>query len=86
MPIISTNLFIKDSVYKELCALAEEMNVSQDELLVIAIQKYIERRKNQKLLHSINNAYAHGLDASEEVMLDEMRRHQQQLFEQEYLQ
>ncbi|BDA74447.1 hypothetical protein CAL7716_086130 [Calothrix sp. PCC 7716] len=76
----------KDSVYDEVCALAEEMNIFQDELLVIAIEKYIQRRKNQKLLHSINNAYADGLDASEEVMLDQMRRHQQQLFEQEYLQ
>lgn len=77
---------MKDSVYNELCALAEEMNVSQDELLVIAIEKYIQRHKNQKLLYSINNAYTDGLDASEKVMLDQMRRHQQQLFEQEYLQ
>lgn len=85
MPIISTNIFIKDSVYDEVCALAEEMNASQDELFVIAIEKYIQHRKNQKLLYSINNAYADGLDASEKVMLDKMRRHQQQLFEQEYL-
>lgn len=77
---------MKESVYNELCALAEEMNVSQDELLVIAIEKYIQGHKNQKLLCSINNAYADGLDASEKVMLDQMRRHQQQLFEQEYLQ
>ncbi|OKH52556.1 hypothetical protein NIES2101_14060 [Calothrix sp. HK-06] len=74
MPIISTNIFIKDSVYDQVCALAEKMNLSQDELLVIAIEKYIQRRKNQKLLHSINNAYADGLDASEEVILDKMRR------------
>lgn len=75
MPIISTNIFIQDSVYDELCALAEEMNVSQDELFAIAIEKYIQCDKNQKLLHSINNAYADGLNASEKVMLDQMRRH-----------
>ncbi|RUT04433.1 hypothetical protein DSM106972_046610 [Dulcicalothrix desertica PCC 7102] len=59
--------------------------LSQDGLLLIAIEKYIQRRKNQKLLHSINNAYADGLDASEKTMLNQIRRHQQQLFEQEYL-
>lgn len=80
---ISTNIEIQDSVYNDVCAVAEEMSLSQDELLVIAIEDYLQRRKNHQLLQSINDAYADGLDASEKVMLEQMRRHQQKLFEQE---
>lgn len=79
---ISTNIEIQDSLYNDVCAVAEEMSLSQDELLVIAIEDYLQRRKNHQLLQSINDAYVEGLDASEEVMLEQMRRHQQKLFEQ----
>ncbi len=81
MPTINTNIFIKDSLYNEIYTLTEEMSISQEELFVIAIENYLQRRKNQNLLHSINDAYADGLDASEEVMLEQIRRHQQQLFD-----
>lgn len=84
MATIKTDILIQDSLYEEASALANEMQISQNELFSLAIEDYLRRYRNQKLLQSINEAYADGLDPSEQAMLEGMRRHQRQLAQEEW--
>jgi hypothetical protein len=70
---------IQDLLYEQASVLAAQMKISPNELFSLAIEDYIRRSRNQTLLQSINEAYADGLDDSEQAMLEGMRRHQRQL-------
>ncbi|MBD2180991.1 hypothetical protein H6S82_22155 [Planktothrix sp. FACHB-1355] len=84
MATIKTDILIQDSLYKEADALANEMQISQNDLFALAIEDYLRRYRARKLLQSINEAYADDLDLSEQAMLEGMRRHQRQLAEEEW--
>jgi hypothetical protein len=72
MAKINADILIQDSLYEQ---------ISQSELFTIAIEDYVQRDRNRKLLQSINEAYEDGLDGSESEMLEGMRRHQRSLIE-----
>ena len=76
-------ILIPESLYEQASNLAQEMQISPSDLFSIAIQDYLHRHHSQKLLQSINDAYADGLDENEQVILEGMRRHQRQLAEDE---
>jgi len=85
MATIETAILIQDSLYEQATALANEMQISQSELFVLALEEYLQRNRNRRnLLQSINEAYADDLDPSEQAMLERMRRHQRQLLEKEW--
>jgi metal-responsive CopG/Arc/MetJ family transcriptional regulator len=89
MAKINADILIQDSLYEQISALVEEMQISQSELFTIAIEDYVQRdrlrrvahHRNHKLLQSINEAYEDGLDGSESGILEGMRRHQRHLIE-----
>jgi antitoxin component of RelBE/YafQ-DinJ toxin-antitoxin module len=70
---------IQDLLYEQASVLAAQMQISPNELFSLALEDYIRRNRNQNLLQRINEAYADGLDDSEQAMLEGMRRHQRQL-------
>ena len=70
---------IQDLLYEQASVLAAQMQISPNELVSLALEDYIRRNRNQNLLQHINEAYADGLDDSEQAMLERMRRHQRQL-------
>ena len=67
---------IPDFLYEQASNLAQEMQISLSDLFSLAIEDYLHRHRSQKLLQSINDAYADGLDENEQAMLEGMRRHQ----------
>lgn len=79
MTTIQTSFPIQDTLYQQAAVLANELQISQSELFAIAVESYLRRHRNRKLQQSLNEAYADGLDPSEEAMLEGMRRHQQHL-------
>ena len=84
MVTIKSDILLQDSLYEEASSLANEMQISQSELFALAIEDYLHRYRNQKLLQSINEAYEDDLDPSEQAMLEGMCRHQRQLVEEEW--
>lgn len=74
---------IPDSLYEQASNLAQEMQVSPSDLFSLALKDYLHRHHSQKLLQSTDDAYADGLDESEQAILEGMRRHQRQLVENE---
>lgn len=81
--IMIQEISIPDSLYEQASTLAQEMQISPSDLVSLAIKEYLQRHHSQKLLYSINEAYADGLDDGEQAMLEGMRRHQRQLLENE---
>jgi predicted transcriptional regulator len=81
--IMIQEISIPDSLYEQASNLAQEMHISPSNLFSLALEEYLHRHYNQTLLQSINDAYADGLDDSEQAMLEGMRRHQRQLVENE---
>ncbi|MEC4884490.1 MAG: hypothetical protein SAL70_24710 [Scytonema sp. PMC 1070.18] len=74
---------IPDSLYEQASNLAQEMQISPSDLLSLALEDYLRRYHSQKLLQSINDAYADGLDENELSTLEGMRRYQRHLVENE---
>jgi metal-responsive CopG/Arc/MetJ family transcriptional regulator len=79
MATVKTAISIQDSLYLQAEDLANDMKISRSKLFALAIEEYLKQHRNQKLLQSINEAYDDGLDRSEELMLEGMRRHQRYL-------
>lgn len=84
MANIKTDISLPDSLYNQVSILANEMQIPENQLFILAMEDYLRRHHQQELLKSINEAYADGLDPSEEAMLEGMRQHQRQLAETEW--
>jgi hypothetical protein len=74
---------ITNILYEKASSLAEEMQMSQSDLFSLALEEYLNRHHNQKMLQSINDAYADGLDEKEQTILNGMQQHQRKLVENE---
>ena len=48
------------------------------------MEEFLRRKKHHQLVESVNEAYADGLDESEQIMLEAMRHHQGQFKEKEW--
>jgi metal-responsive CopG/Arc/MetJ family transcriptional regulator len=68
-----TAISIERSLFEEIDALAEEMEVSRSYLFTIAAREFIQRRKSQKLLDAINAAYRDSPDHVEEKLREQMK-------------
>jgi metal-responsive CopG/Arc/MetJ family transcriptional regulator len=81
---IKTAISIQERLFEQADALAREMNISRSRLFALALQEFIQRYQNQKLLDEINSAYKGELDPGEAIRLHSMRRRQRYLVEGEW--
>lgn len=65
MLAVKTAISIQKPLFKEAEIIAQSMNISRSRLFVIALQDYIDRKKNRELLAQINSAYSDEPDDSE---------------------
>jgi metal-responsive CopG/Arc/MetJ family transcriptional regulator len=77
---MKTAISLEESLFEKVDALAQTMQISRSRLFAIAVEEYIERHQNQKLLEAINAAFE-PLDTAEQEMLDKIRPYHQQLVE-----
>lgn len=77
MATVKTAISLQQSLFDQVEALAREMQTSRSRLFVLAMQEFIERYQNQKLLQEINAAYK-DMDTPEPAEQDLLRsmRHQ----------
>jgi len=64
--------------------MAREMEISRSRLFVLAVEEFIERRRNQKLLQEINAAYDDMPDPAEQDVRRRMRHRHRELVEGEW--
>lgn len=79
-----TAISLNESLFAQADAIAQEMKISRSELFSIAVEEFIERRQNQKLLETLNEIYKDGPDPSEQQVLREVKPKYRQMFEDEW--
>ncbi|MBC8018847.1 MAG: hypothetical protein H7X83_10060 [Verrucomicrobia bacterium] len=84
MLAIKTAISIEKNLFDQAEEIAKTMKVSRSKLFVIALQDFIEHRKNKDLLAQINAAYADEPDASEQALRRKTRRQHRRIVEGEW--
>jgi metal-responsive CopG/Arc/MetJ family transcriptional regulator len=84
MATIKTAISLQESLFEQVEALADELNVSRSRLLALALEDFIRRYQNQKLLDQINQAYDDAPDSTEQARLRQMRRQHRRVVEGEW--
>ena len=74
MQAVKTAISIEKSLFDQAEEIASTMNVSRSRLFVIALQDFIDHRKNKELLTQINEAYVDEPDATEQTLRSKSRR------------
>jgi metal-responsive CopG/Arc/MetJ family transcriptional regulator len=84
MQNVKTAISMQKALFEQAEELAHTMKVSRSRLFVLALQEYIERRKNRELLTRINAAYEEPDDATEKKLRRAARRRHRRLVEGEW--
>lgn len=84
MAHIKTAISIEKPLFEEVEALAKEMDVSRSYLFTLAARDFIEHRKSQKLLDSINAAYDDLPDTEEEKLRAQMKSKHRRLVKKQW--
>jgi len=58
-----------------------KMQVSRSRLFVLAIEEFIRRHENRRLLQALNDAYDDVTDSDEQALRDKMHQWHRQLVE-----
>ncbi len=83
MSNVKTAISINTPLFKEANDLATEMEISRSHLFSLAVQEFIQRYKNRKILEAINAAYNDLPDSQEEILLKQMHsQHSKQVKDQ----
>ena len=81
MSNVKTAISLQKSLFDQLETLARQMKLSRSRLLALALEEFIRRRENQKLLDQINEAYEDAPDNKEKTYIVKMRRLHRELVE-----
>ncbi len=69
MRTMKTAISIREPLFQEAEVLAREMKLSRSRLFALALDEFIQKRRNLRLLERINQACAEGPDAAERESL-----------------
>jgi metal-responsive CopG/Arc/MetJ family transcriptional regulator len=84
MANVKTAISIQQSLFEQAEALARELHISRSRLFALAVEDFMQRYENQRLLERINDAYADTTTPDEQALLRRMRRQQRQMVEGEW--
>jgi len=84
MLAVKTAISIEKNLFDQADKIARTMKVSRSKLFVIALQDFIEHRKNRELLAQINAAYDDNPDVSEQTLRNKARLQHQHIVEGEW--
>lgn len=83
MEIVKTHFHLSKSLLDQVEAVAREMKISRSRLVTMALEDFLRRYQNRRLLEQINQAYEDGPDPEDQELLSHMRRVQRELLEDE---
>jgi len=81
MESVKTAVSIRKSLFEEVESLARKMKVPRSRLFTLALEDYIRRQENRKLLMQIDAAYTEERDPSEETLRRRYRRQHRRMVE-----
>ncbi|MEW6093886.1 MAG: hypothetical protein AB1531_07980 [Chloroflexota bacterium] len=84
MAIVKTAISIQRSLFEQAEALAKEMGLSRSAIFGLALEEFIQRRQNQRILREINAVYDTEADPAEQSRLEKAGKAQRKLVEGEW--
>jgi metal-responsive CopG/Arc/MetJ family transcriptional regulator len=84
MSTIKTAISIQKALFDQVNELAAELQMPRSQLFVLAVEEYIKRYENRKILEALNEVYRDAPDSSEKVLRQGMRRKHRQLVDEEW--
>ena len=75
---------MQQSLFEQVEALAREMHISRSRLFALAVEDFMHRYENQRLLERINAAYTDAPTPDEQALLRRMRRQHRQMVKGEW--
>ena len=84
MTAIKTAVSLPKDLFERVETLAKELQISRSHLFGLALEEFLRRHRNQRLLEQINAAYAEAPDPSEQTLLRRMRHSHRQVVEGEW--
>jgi len=81
MANVKTAISLQQSLFEQVDALAQELEISRSRLFVLAVEAFIQRYQNRQLLEAINEAYADLPDPEEKALCHQMRQQHRQMVE-----
>jgi len=84
MANVKTAISLQRSLFEQVDALAQELQISRSRLFVLAVETFIQRYQNRQLLEAINEAYDDLPDPEEQALRDGMRQQHRQMVEEQW--
>jgi antitoxin MazE6 len=84
MANVKTAVSLQKSLFEQVEALAGEMKVSRSRVFALALEDFIRRHQNRRLLERINVAYADTPDPAEQTLRRRLHRHHRRIVEGEW--
>jgi metal-responsive CopG/Arc/MetJ family transcriptional regulator len=81
MANVKTAISLQQSLFEQVDALAQELQISRSRLFVLAVEAFIQRYQNRQLLEAINEAYSDLPDPEERALRDRMRQQHRRMVE-----
>lgn len=83
MPNVKTAISLKPELLEKVDSVAQEMDMPRSHLFVQAIEEFLQRLENQRLLEAINAVYGEPLSEKEETYLQAIQHDYNELLEDE---
>lgn len=81
MASVKTVISLQQSLFEQVEALAQELQISCSRLFVLAVEAFIQRYQNCQLLAAISEAYDDFPDPEEQSLLHQRRQQHRQMVE-----
>ncbi|MEM7129318.1 MAG: hypothetical protein AAF702_23505 [Chloroflexota bacterium] len=81
MSVIKTAISLQESLFQQIEQIAQDLNLSRSSLIAVALEEFIERQKNKRLLEQLNAAYTNDPQIEEQQVSQAHRKHFQQTSE-----
>jgi len=81
---VKTAISIPRPLFEQVEALTREMYISRSRLFALAVEDFMHRYENQRLLERLNATYTDAPEPDEQALLRRMRRQHRQMVEGEW--
>ena len=84
MSTVKTAISIGKDLFEKVDQLAEKLDIPRSQVFVRAVDEFIQRHENRRILDALNDVYADEPDADDEALRAARRRHHKRIVEGEW--
>ncbi len=72
---MKTAISLPDNLFEKVVQLAEELHLSRSRIFTDAVRDYIDRQRNQKILHALDRVYSEVETKQETKLREQSKKH-----------